>query len=146
MNHETLSVGGEGAPSGDRVAAGLRIARVRRKLNQFDEAEQSYDAARELAMASGDAQSELLMGKQSVEWDELKRQRKLFELLPAKLFALRESKDWNQATYQLETLAAPPAAVPTTPAPPALIVAGPAPQRVAPAAAAISKLVWSETR
>ena len=65
----------------------------------------------EAAFKSIESHAALLMGKQSVHWDELKRQRKLFEPLPAKMFTLREGKEWNQANYKLETFAAPPAAV-----------------------------------
>ncbi len=65
----------------------------------------------EAAFKSIESHAALLMGQQSVHWDELKRQRKLFEPLPAKMFTLREGQEWNQANFKLETLAAPPAAV-----------------------------------
>ncbi len=44
----------------DAVAARLRIARVHRKMNRFDEAEAAYSEAGELAAARGDRYSELL--------------------------------------------------------------------------------------
>src|SRR6266700_7717905 len=44
----------------DAVAAGLRFARVHRKLNQFDEAEAAYAEAGEKASAAGDRYSALL--------------------------------------------------------------------------------------
>src|SRR6266704_1138386 len=44
----------------DAVAAGLRFARVHRKLNRFDEAEAAYAEAGELASAAGDRYSALL--------------------------------------------------------------------------------------
>jgi tetratricopeptide (TPR) repeat protein len=53
-------VGGDALRSADRVATGLRRARVLRKLNAFDAAAQAYDAAGALAAASGDRHSELL--------------------------------------------------------------------------------------
>lgn len=65
----------------------------------------------EAAFKSIESHAALLMGKQLVHWDELKRQRRIFEPLPAKMFTLREGKEWNQAHFKLETLAAPPAAV-----------------------------------
>ena len=65
----------------------------------------------EAAFKSIESHAALLMGQQSVHWDELKRQRKLFEPLPGKMFTLREGQEWNQANFKLETLAAPLAAV-----------------------------------
>jgi tetratricopeptide (TPR) repeat protein len=56
----TLRVGGAALASGDRIATRLRLARVLRKLNLFDAAELTYDAAGTLAAASGDRHSELL--------------------------------------------------------------------------------------
>lgn len=44
----------------DTVAARLRVARVHRKLNRFDEAEAAYEEAEELATAAGDRYSALL--------------------------------------------------------------------------------------
>ncbi len=44
----------------DAVAAGLRFARVHRKLNRFDEAEAAYAEAGEMASAAGDRYSALL--------------------------------------------------------------------------------------
>jgi tetratricopeptide (TPR) repeat protein len=44
----------------DRVALMLRTGRVNRKLNRFDEAENAYAAAREVAVAAGDRHGELL--------------------------------------------------------------------------------------
>ncbi len=55
-----VRVGGEALRAADRVAAGLRLARVFRKLSDFDAAERAYDAAGALAAASGDRHSELL--------------------------------------------------------------------------------------
>jgi tetratricopeptide (TPR) repeat protein len=53
-------VGGDTLRSADRVATGLRLARVLRKLNAFDAAARAYDAAGALAAANGDRHSELL--------------------------------------------------------------------------------------
>ncbi|HKW41990.1 MAG TPA: hypothetical protein VJN39_12140 [Gemmatimonadales bacterium] len=55
-----LRVGGGALRAADRVAARLRLARVLRKLNEFDTADQAYAAAGALAAASGDHHSELL--------------------------------------------------------------------------------------
>lgn len=55
-----VRVGGDRLGSQDRVAARLRIARVNRKLNRFDEADEAYGEAGELAAAAGDRYSELL--------------------------------------------------------------------------------------
>ena len=44
----------------DRVAQRLRLARVLRKLNRFDEAEQAYDEAEAMAVGVGDTQSRLM--------------------------------------------------------------------------------------
>ncbi|HYK83390.1 MAG TPA: hypothetical protein VEU55_09640 [Gemmatimonadales bacterium] len=54
-----LEVGGTGLAA-DAVAARLRIARVNRKLNRFDEAEAAYAEAGALAEAQGDRRSQLL--------------------------------------------------------------------------------------
>src|SRR2546425_4552718 len=55
-----LQVGGEKLPAADAVGARLRRARVYRKLNEFDAAEQSYAEGGALAAAIGDTHSELL--------------------------------------------------------------------------------------
>src|SRR2546427_10974210 len=55
-----LHVGGEKLPATDAVGARLRRARVYRKLNEFDAAEQSYAEGGALAAATGDTHSELL--------------------------------------------------------------------------------------
>jgi len=53
-------VGGERVASADVVAVALRIGRVNRKLNRFDEAEQAYEEAAGLALSAGDHHGELL--------------------------------------------------------------------------------------
>lgn len=55
-----LDLGGTRAVPADGVAAQLRVGRVNRKLNRFDEAEAAYTTAGELAAAHGDRYSELL--------------------------------------------------------------------------------------
>ncbi len=55
-----VQVGGERLSSPDAVAGRLRIARVNRKLNRFNEAEAAYAEAGELAATAGDRYSELL--------------------------------------------------------------------------------------
>jgi len=55
-----LQVGGAKLPPVDAVGARLRRARVYRKLNEFDAAEQSYAEGGALAAATGDTHSELL--------------------------------------------------------------------------------------
>src|SRR5438067_1597906 len=55
-----LRVGGEKLPPTDAVGARLRRARVYRKLNEFDAAEQSYAEGGALAATIGDTHSELL--------------------------------------------------------------------------------------
>src|SRR4029077_11190301 len=55
-----LQVGGEKLPATDAVGARLRRARVYRKLNEFDAAEESYAQGGALAAAIGDTHSELL--------------------------------------------------------------------------------------
>jgi tetratricopeptide (TPR) repeat protein len=55
-----LQVGGAELPPADGVGAQLRRARVYRKLNEFDAAEQSYAEGGALAAAIGDTHSELL--------------------------------------------------------------------------------------
>jgi tetratricopeptide (TPR) repeat protein len=55
-----LQVGGAKLPPADGVGAQLRRARVYRKLNEFDAAEQSYAEGGALAAAIGDTHSELL--------------------------------------------------------------------------------------
>lgn len=53
-------VGKRGASVADAVALGLRIGRVNRKLARFDEAEEAYGEAGQVAASAGDAHSELL--------------------------------------------------------------------------------------
>jgi tetratricopeptide (TPR) repeat protein len=55
-----VRVGGDALRSSDRVGARLRAARVLRKLNEFDAAEEAYEEAGTLAAAGGDRHSELL--------------------------------------------------------------------------------------
>src|SRR3989442_13538480 len=55
-----VQVGGAQLSSPDAVAVRLRLARVNRKQNRFDEAEAAYAEAGELAAAAGDRYSELL--------------------------------------------------------------------------------------
>src|SRR5713101_5278745 len=55
-----LQVGGAKLPPADTVGARLRRARVYRKLNEFDAAEQSYAEGGALAATIGDTHSELL--------------------------------------------------------------------------------------
>ncbi|HEV2751510.1 MAG TPA: hypothetical protein VGV12_13390 [Gemmatimonadales bacterium] len=55
-----VRVGGEALRSSDRVASRLWVARVLRKLNEFDASEEAYEEAGALAAASGDQRSELL--------------------------------------------------------------------------------------
>src|SRR5947208_8883319 len=55
-----VQVGGARLSSPDAVAVRLRMARVHRKQNQFDDAEATYTEAGELAAAAGDRYSELL--------------------------------------------------------------------------------------
>jgi tetratricopeptide (TPR) repeat protein len=55
-----LRVSGVALRAGDRVATRLRLARVLRKRNEFDTAEEAYAAAGALAAESGDWHSELL--------------------------------------------------------------------------------------
>src|SRR6266404_3376805 len=55
-----LQVGGAQLPAVDAVGARLRRARVYRKLNEFDAAEQSYAEGGALAATIGDTHSELL--------------------------------------------------------------------------------------
>src|SRR5207245_7530013 len=58
---ETLErVGGGAFRAEDRVAARLRVARVLRKVNRFDDAEQAYGEATVLACGIGDRHSQLL--------------------------------------------------------------------------------------
>jgi tetratricopeptide (TPR) repeat protein len=54
-----LEVGGARLSSPDAVTTRMRIARVNRKLNRFDDADQAYDEAGKLAAAAGDRRSEL---------------------------------------------------------------------------------------
>jgi len=53
-------VGGGAFRAEDQVAARLRVARVLRKVNRFDEAERAYEQASALAEATGDSHSQLL--------------------------------------------------------------------------------------
>jgi len=55
-----VRVGGEALRASDRVASRLRMARVLRKLNEFDAAEAAYQEAGALAAEGGDQHSELL--------------------------------------------------------------------------------------
>jgi tetratricopeptide (TPR) repeat protein len=55
-----VQVGGAHLSSPDAVAVRLRLARVNRKQNRFDEAEAAYVEAGELAATAGDRYSELL--------------------------------------------------------------------------------------
>jgi tetratricopeptide (TPR) repeat protein len=55
-----LTVGADRLAPADGVGARLRMARVYRKMNQFDEADRFYEEAGELAAAAGDRHSELL--------------------------------------------------------------------------------------
>jgi tetratricopeptide (TPR) repeat protein len=55
-----LRVGGDRLSIADRTAAWLRLGRARRKVARFDEADQAYVRAAELAANTGDASSVLL--------------------------------------------------------------------------------------
>src|SRR5882724_12241625 len=55
-----LQVGGATLPAADAVGARLRRARVYRKLNEFDAADESYAEGGALAATIGDTHSELL--------------------------------------------------------------------------------------
>ncbi len=55
-----VRVGGDALRPSDRLSGRLRVARVLRKLNQFDAAEEAYDQAKRLAAMTGDRHSELL--------------------------------------------------------------------------------------
>src|SRR6185437_13682220 len=55
-----LQIGGAQLPVADAVGARLRRARVYRKLNEFDAAEQSYAEGGAMAAAIGDTHSEVL--------------------------------------------------------------------------------------
>src|SRR5204862_227746 len=55
-----VQVGGAQLSSPDAVAVRLRLGRVNRKQNRFDEAEAAYTEAGVLAAAAGDQYSELL--------------------------------------------------------------------------------------
>jgi tetratricopeptide (TPR) repeat protein len=55
-----LRVGGDRLGSSDSIAAQLRMGRVNRKLNRFDEGEAAYGAAGALAGAAGDVHAVLL--------------------------------------------------------------------------------------
>jgi len=53
-------VGAEHVAPADIVAVALRVGRVNRKLNRFDDAEHAYEEAAALALAAGDYHAELL--------------------------------------------------------------------------------------
>src|SRR5882724_2454567 len=55
-----LQVGGATLPAADAVGARLRRARVYRKLNEFDAADESYAEGGALAAGTGDMHSQLL--------------------------------------------------------------------------------------
>lgn len=65
-----LTVGGEALSQRDTIATTLRIARVHRKLIQFDRAYAAYERAGSLALLAGDAYSELLsrIGRVNIVW------------------------------------------------------------------------------
>lgn len=83
-----VRVGGDALRDSDRVASRLRVARVLRKLNQFDAAEVAYEEAGTLAAAGGDRHSELLsrigrantvLGRGNVKQAERSLQEVLFD-------------------------------------------------------------------
>jgi tetratricopeptide (TPR) repeat protein len=55
-----VRVGGDALRSSDQVASRLRVARVLRKLNEFDAALEAYDSAQAVAVAVGDLHAELI--------------------------------------------------------------------------------------
>ena len=65
-----LVVGGEGLAQGDAIATWLRVARVNRKLIQFDTAYAAYERAGTMALLAGDVYSELLsrIGRVNIVW------------------------------------------------------------------------------
>jgi tetratricopeptide (TPR) repeat protein len=56
----TITVGGDRLGAADRIAAQLRLGRVRRKVMRWEEAESAYSEAGRLALEVGDAFSALL--------------------------------------------------------------------------------------
>jgi len=65
-----LTLGGEGLAQGDAISTTLRIARVNRKLSNFDVAYESYERAGSLALVAGDAHAELAsrLGRVNIVW------------------------------------------------------------------------------
>ena len=65
-----LIVGGEGLAHADSIATTLRIARVNRKLSNFDEAYRWYERASSAALLAGDVHAELAsrLGRVNIVW------------------------------------------------------------------------------
>lgn len=65
-----LTVGGEGLAPGDSIATTLRIARVHRKLSNFDEAHRWYERLDSLALTAGDVRAHLAsrLGLINIVW------------------------------------------------------------------------------
>lgn len=65
-----LTVGGEGLSPSDSIATTLRIARVHRKLSNFDEAYRWYERASSAALLAGDVHAELAsrLGRVNIVW------------------------------------------------------------------------------
>ncbi|HEY6784463.1 MAG TPA: hypothetical protein VI159_05895, partial [Gemmatimonadales bacterium] len=65
-----LIVGGEGLSQADAIATTLRIARVNRKLSNFDEAYRWYERASSAALLAGDAHAEMAsrLGRVNIVW------------------------------------------------------------------------------
>ena len=65
-----LNVAGEGLTQGDSIATTLRLARVHRKLAQFDQAYAAYEKAGSQALIAGDVYSELRsrLGRVNIVW------------------------------------------------------------------------------
>jgi len=65
-----LTVGGEGLPHADSIATTLRMARVNRKLANFDEAHQWYERLGALAVVAGDVRAQLAsrLGLINIVW------------------------------------------------------------------------------
>jgi methyl-accepting chemotaxis protein len=61
--------------------------------------EEAYEAIESLAA--------LHLGSQLAAWKNLKQHRETFAPLPDKMFTSRESPDWNQATFLVETKSSP---------------------------------------
>jgi methyl-accepting chemotaxis protein len=97
----------------DSLAASL--SEIRSYLLTGKEAYRTEFEARwqlnEQAYLSIDNQQELFQGQQSELWEELKRQRRVFVTVPAKIFAARENSEWNRATFLMESKSAPMAAL-----------------------------------